>query len=60
MFDHNCPVCAQRVLIFPSQVTALANADDGIVVEFTCWCGTEQTQVTGSDRRASRRQPVAV
>ena len=54
MFDNNCQVCASRVLIFPSQVTSLANTDDGIVVSFTCWCGTEQTQVTGKAARADR------
>ena len=52
MFDNNCKVCESRVLIFPSQVTSLANTDDGIVVSFMCWCGTEQTQVTGKPARA--------
>jgi hypothetical protein len=51
MFDHDCKVCAKRMLIFPSQVTSLANTDHGIVVAFTCWCGTEQTQVTGTGGR---------
>ncbi len=27
MFDNNCQVCAERVLIFPSQVTSLTNTD---------------------------------
>ena len=52
MFDNNCQVCASRVLIFASQITSLANTDHGIVVTFTCWCGTEQTQVTGNAARA--------
>ena len=59
MFDNNCQVCAKRVLIFPSQVTSLTNADDGIVVTFTCWCGTEQTLVTGKAARADRDNTVA-
>ncbi len=54
MFDNNCQVCASRVLIFPSQITSLANTDHGIVVTFTCWCGTEQSQVTGNAARAAR------
>ena len=54
MFDNNCQVCARRVLIFPSQITSLANTDHAIVVTFTCWCGTEQTQVTGKTARAAR------
>ena len=53
MFDNNCQVCAKRVLIFPSQISSLANTERGIVVTFTCWCGTEQTHVTGM--RAKRR-----
>ena len=56
MFDNNCQVCASRVLIFPSQVTSLANTADGIEVGFTCWCGTEQTRVTGRASRAARTQ----
>jgi hypothetical protein len=52
MFDNNCQVCAARVLIFESQVTSMTNTDAGIVVTFTCWCGTEQTQITGKTGRA--------
>ena len=47
MFDHHCTACARRQLIFPSQVTRIANTDHGIVVEFGCWCGSEQSIVTG-------------
>ena len=53
MFDHHCTVCDRRQLIFPSQVTSLANTDHGISVAFTCWCGAEQSMLTG------RREPVA-
>ena len=59
MFDNNCQVCATRVLIFESQVSSVANTAAGIEVRFTCWCGTEQTQVTGRVTRADRRQAVA-
>jgi hypothetical protein len=55
MFDHHCTACDKRQLIFPSQVTSLANTDHGIEVTFTCWCGADQTLLTG---RASA-QPVA-
>jgi hypothetical protein len=56
MFDNNCQVCASRVLIFQSQVSSMTNTDHGIEVTFTCWCGTEQTWVTG---RASREHALA-
>ena len=52
MFDHHCTSCDKRQLIFPSQITAMANTEQGIVVSFTCWCGDEQTMTTG---RAARR-----
>ena len=47
MFDHQCTECGKRQLIFPSQVTSLVNTDHGIIVAFTCWCGAEQTMLTG-------------
>lgn len=55
MFDHTCTACERRQLIFASQVTSLVNTDHGIVVAFTCWCGAEQTMVTGR----APAQPVA-
>ena len=58
MFDHNCTVCEKRQLIFPSQVSSLTNTDHGIVVAFTCWCGADQTMVTG--RAAATAAPVLV
>lgn len=50
MFTHHCTACDRRQLIFASQVLGLANTDHGIiVVSFRCWCGSEQSQVTGAD-----------
>ncbi len=51
MFAHHCTVCDQRRLVFPSQVTGLDNHAEGISVHFTCWCGAEQTQLTGAAAR---------
>jgi hypothetical protein len=53
MFDHNCTECGKRQLIFPSQITSMDNTEHGIVVAFRCWCGADQTTVTG--RKAARR-----
>lgn len=47
MFDHNCTACGKRQLVFPSQVVSVVNTAAGIVVTHTCWCGAEQTWVTG-------------
>ncbi len=54
MFDHHCTACDRRQLIFPSQVTRIDNTDHGIVVAFGCWCGSEQTHVTGSRNERGR------
>ena len=54
MFDHHCTACDRRQLIFPSQVTRIDNTDHGIEVAFDCWCGSEQTHLTG--RRSDRRR----
>ena len=47
MFDHHCTACDRHQLIFPSQVTRLDNTDHGIVVDFVCWCGSDQTMTSG-------------
>ena len=39
MFDHHCPACGKRQLLFPSQITRIVNDEQGIVVLLTCWCG---------------------
>lgn len=57
MFDHDCTACQRRQLIFPSQVTSLVNTEHGILMSFECWCGAEQTLLTG--RAADQREPVA-
>ena len=58
MFDHHCTACAKRQLIFPSQITGLVNTEHGIVLSFTCWCGADQTVVTG--RRAPSASAVTL
>jgi hypothetical protein len=58
MFDHHCTACDKRQLIFPSQITAMTNTEQGIVVSFTCWCGDAQTMTTG--RAAARSTKVTL
>ncbi|MGN6577940.1 MAG: hypothetical protein ACTHKG_19880 [Nocardioides sp.] len=50
MFATTCSSCEKRQLIFPSQVTSLANTERGIEVAYTCWCGAAQTWLTGRAR----------
>jgi len=59
MFDHNCTACGQRKLVFPGQVTALVNTDQGIVVTHTCWCGAEQIWLTGKAAAARASRTIA-
>jgi hypothetical protein len=59
MFDHNCTDCGKRQLIFPSQITAMTNTDHGIIVAFTCWCGAEQTMLTGKTAARAARVTLA-
>ncbi len=48
MFTHHCTTCDRRQLIFASQVLGLTNTAHGIEVSFRCWCGSEQSLVTGA------------
>lgn len=48
MFDAYCTQCGKHTLIFPSQILGIDNTDRGIEVAFVCWCGSEQTWVTGT------------
>ena len=59
MFDHFCTACRQRQLIFPTQVTSIANDERGVHVRFTCWCGAEQTLDTGRAANLPRRTVAA-
>ena len=58
MFAHDCSSCGKRQLIFVSQVTSLVNTDHGIAVSFTCWCGAEQSFLTG--KAVTETAPVSV
>lgn len=53
MFAHDCTACGKRQLIFPGQITSMDNTGAGIELGFTCWCGAEETALTG--RRAEAR-----
>jgi len=55
MFDHTCSSCGKHRLVFPGQVTSVTNTETGIVITYSCWCGADQTWVTG--RRGADRAP---
>jgi hypothetical protein len=59
MFTHHCTVCDKTQLIFPSQITSLTNTDAGITVRYTCWCGAEQTMLTGRKATEARAHSLA-
>lgn len=58
MFAHHCSQCDQRRLVFPSQITGIANTNAGIVLDFVCWCGAPQSLVTGR-RTGTARVPAS-
>jgi hypothetical protein len=58
MFASTCTSCGKRQLIFAGQVTSLVNTERGIVVVYTCWCGADQTWLTGR-AHSERLQVVA-
>ena len=47
MFDHYCPACEKRQLLFGSQIKRIVNDEHGIVVLLTCWCGEPAAVRTG-------------
>jgi hypothetical protein len=57
MFVNHCTACDKRQLIFPSQFRSVTRAGDGVVVTYTCWCGSEQTWTL--DRHVDPAQPTA-
>ena len=59
MFDHTCTACEKRQLIVPSMVTAMTNTDHGIVLAFTCWCGADQSMVTGKKAVSTSKVALA-
>ncbi len=59
MFVHECTACQRRQLIFPSQLTAVAETEAGTRVSFTCWCGAEQTVATGDRAAGSAKHTLA-
>ena len=59
MFDRHCSACDKTQLIFPSQITSVTNTDEGILVSYTCWCGSAQTWLTGTHGRQADRTLVA-
>lgn len=56
MFVHTCSTCQRRQLVFPTQLTGATNSEHGIVVTFTCWCGSPQALLTG--RSVTERDAV--
>lgn len=47
----NCPSHGRQVLVAESRIRHLTNADDGILLDIECWCGTHVALRTG--RRAA-------
>lgn len=47
MFTHHCTACDRNQLIFASMFTGVSTDVHGnTAIDFTCWCGAEQTHAT--------------
>ena len=57
VFTNVCSSCRRNQLIFLSQVTGMAETEQGTVVAYTCWCGADQAWLAG--RRTATRGEVA-
>ena len=53
MFSIFCPTLDHEVLLSTRRMTAMANTQHGIVVEFDCPCGADGVYVTGATARSS-------
>lgn len=42
VFAHHCTDCNRRMLVFPGQIVGLDHGAEGLVVTYTCWCGSTQ------------------
>ncbi|CAN5400957.1 hypothetical protein BH10ACT10_BH10ACT10_28380 [soil metagenome] len=47
MFDHYCPACEKRQLLFASQITQIVKDDQCVVVRRTGGCGEPAAGRTG-------------
>lgn len=59
MFAHQCTDCQRRELIFADQITNVTNTSHGIIVKFTCWCGAEQTMLSGKTATTAPKVTLA-
>lgn len=62
MFVNHCTSCDKKMLIFPSQVTGMAQIDGVTAMTYTCWCGVEQLWhdgVKGGKVEQTAAAPVA-
>jgi hypothetical protein len=59
VFQHHCTACDRTELIFPSMLRSLANTDHGIELRFECWCGAEQSVLSGRNAQEKSREQSA-
>jgi len=60
MFVHQCTACERRQLIFPSQVTGMADYEGAAVLAFTCWCGAEQATRMETKAKIAKLERLSV
>lgn len=60
MFSVHCPAHGCEVLLSERRIERLVEVDEGIRVEWICWCGEKGSFVTGRPRpaMAGRHRPA--
>lgn len=48
-FTHHCTSCDKTQLIFLSMATGVSEVDGRSFLDFTCWCGADQSVPLGQD-----------
>ncbi|HEY8526193.1 MAG TPA: hypothetical protein VIL48_14580 [Acidimicrobiales bacterium] len=51
MFFVHCPVHGSEVLLSERRIVGLDRTEDGVTVQWECWCGHRGSHRTGRARR---------
>lgn len=54
MFRVHCDELKREVLVHVSDVKGITNRDEGMLVEYRCWCGADGMLLTGSHASVER------
>jgi hypothetical protein len=61
MFSVHCPAHGREVLLSDRRIARIVNVDEGIRLDWVCWCGERGSLITGRPRSpmTGRVRPAA-